>query len=88
MYTTVNALMGLWNVVIARRARAIPIALADIRTLVDSITLETCFDRTTWKQMTTFVLVVPDGDVLPSRAAYYYCVRFIRKFEGVCGTRG
>jgi len=70
MYTTVNALMGLWNIVVAKRVRTVQIPLGEIREFVDSIDLAACFNQARWKQMTIYVRVVPEGDVLPSRATY------------------
>ena len=38
--------------------------------MLDSLTLESCFDRAFWKELTFFALVQPDDDILPIRTVY------------------
>ena len=70
MYPTVNALMGLWNYVIAEEIAVVPDCAGEIERFLKQITPELLFDPTTWSKLRAFVRVIPDGDVLPTRARY------------------
>lgn len=70
MYPTVNTLMGLWRFVIAREVRVIEHCAAEVETWLKALTVDRLFDPVTWKKLTVFVKVVPDGDILPARAKY------------------
>jgi hypothetical protein len=70
MYPTVNALMGLWNFVVAGKIFVRKVAPNEIQGFIDSLTLEQCFQPETWRAFAVYVRVIPDGDILPSRAAY------------------
>ena len=70
MYPTVNALMGLWRYVIASEISVVPVELSKIARFLRAITPEKLFDPRTWNGLAAFVRVIPDGDVLPSRAKY------------------
>ena len=70
MYPTVNSLMGLWRFVIARKIELIEHCRAEIQTLLNRLTVADLFGPETWKQVTGFVRIVPDGDILPNRAKY------------------
>lgn len=72
MYPTVNSLMGLWRFVTAHEIRVVEHCQEDIARL-----LEACkdgpnywFDPSHWPQLTAFVRVVPNGDVLPVRGKF------------------
>jgi hypothetical protein len=52
MYTTVNALMGLWGFVVANRIE-VEDATEETRRFLGSITLDDCFRPKTWPQLTT-----------------------------------
>jgi hypothetical protein len=70
MYPTVNALMGLWRYVTAAE---ISIVRADVSKTTDflrTLTVDKLFDRKTWTQFPAFARVIPDGDILPTRAKY------------------
>ena len=69
MYPTVNALMGLWDLVCSERIEVIE-ATDDVRAMLDEITLDDCFDPERWKDFPGLVLIEPDGDVLPVRSRY------------------
>ena len=69
MYTTVNALMGLWDHVTAQRID-VQDATEEIRALVQQIGVEDCLDPTTWLELPALVQIKPTGDVLPVRARY------------------
>jgi hypothetical protein len=69
MYPTVNILLGLWNFVIAER-----IVAEDAREVVskflEGLRSEDLFKPQTWKRLTGFVRVIPNGDLLPTRSQY------------------
>jgi hypothetical protein len=69
MYPTVGALMDLHLFRIANRVGAID-ATSEVADLLEHVTLEDVFDPELWTQLVGFVLIKPDGDVLPVRAAY------------------
>ncbi len=69
MYPTVNALMGLWNLLTAETLDVVD-ATEDVRSFLASVTLNACFRPETWRQLSVLVQVAPDGDVLPVRARY------------------
>jgi len=69
MYPTVNALMGLWSVLIAERV-AWHDATEDVRTLLAGVTLERCFEPSFWRELPVLVQIAPDGDTVPVRARY------------------
>jgi hypothetical protein len=70
MYPTVNALMGLWRYVVAEEILVVPGCVSEIERFLRTITPETLFDPQTWTQLPAFARVIPDGDVLPTRAKY------------------
>jgi len=72
MYPTVNSLMGLWEFVVAREIR---VRKQDKRGVVSFLkkikaSSNLLFKRDTWKELHSFVRIVPDGDILPSRSKY------------------
>lgn len=69
MYPTVNALMGLWQFLIAEGVETKETTDATISWL-DRVTLEDMQNPGTWKQLTTLVQVMPDRDLFPVRAKY------------------
>lgn len=70
MYPTVNALMGLWRYVTAEEVSVVHMDASDASDFLRTINVETLFSAQTWKSLPAFVRVVPDGDVLPTRAKY------------------
>ncbi len=70
MYPTVNALMGLWGVVIAERIRVIEHCGADVESWLRQLTPEKLFHPQTWRGLAAFVQVIPERDILPARAKY------------------
>lgn len=72
MYPTVNSLMGLWRFVIAMRIRVVRKCAAEIAELLHDCAQHPgdWFEPTRWPQLTAFVRVVPDGDVLPMRGKF------------------
>lgn len=69
MYPTVNALMGLWQFVIAEDLRTEDFT-DRAQEILANATPERYFDRQAWQELHWFALVEPDGDILPVRAGY------------------
>jgi hypothetical protein len=69
MYPTVGALMDLHRFRIAEQVKVVD-ATSNVRELLERVTLEDVFDQDLWPQLVGFVLVEPDVDILPVRAAY------------------
>jgi hypothetical protein len=70
MYPTVNSLMGMWLFVTAQNIRVVKRCRNEVKSLVDGITASKLFRPSTWKRLSAFVRVIPNGDVLPSRSKY------------------
>ena len=62
--------MGLWSFVIADKINIVEHCQKDIQTLLANIPPRELFNQATWKQLTAFVKIAPDGDILPSRSKY------------------
>lgn len=69
MYPTVNALMGLWSVLIAEQV-IWQDATDDVRKILAGVTLKCCFEPALWRQLPVLVQIAPDHDILPVRARY------------------
>ena len=70
MYPTVNSLMNLWQFVIARNIKVINHCQEEIIEFLRQITADRLFVPDTWKHLTAFVRLVPNGDILPTRGRY------------------
>ncbi|MFY9720176.1 MAG: hypothetical protein WAK16_11080, partial [Candidatus Cybelea sp.] len=70
MYPTVNALMGLWNYLVAETVEPVSMEVSETAGFLRTITPETLFDSKTWSSLAGFARVIPDGDILPTRAKY------------------
>jgi hypothetical protein len=70
MYPTVNSLMNLWQFVIARKITIVDHRQQEISDFLQRISVDSLFQPDTWKHLTAFVRVIPDGDILPTRAQY------------------
>jgi len=70
MYPTVNSLMDLWSFVTAREITVDEHCNASIEAFLRRMTPDELFDPATWKHLTAFVRIVPDGDILPTRGRY------------------
>jgi hypothetical protein len=70
MYCTVNCLMGLWRFVIASEIRVVEHRKRKVERFLRTLTPDALFKRKTWKQMTGFVKIVPNGDILPIRSRF------------------
>jgi hypothetical protein len=62
--------MGLWRFVIAHENRVVPHCKRKVARFLRKMTLEALLKRKPWKQMTGFVKIVPDGDILPIRSRF------------------
>jgi len=69
MYPTVNALMGLWGFHTAERIE-VEDRTAEIRNLLEEVSLEECFHQEFWRRLPALVEVEPEADILPVRARY------------------
>jgi hypothetical protein len=69
MYATVNALMGLWDFVVAERIE-VEEATEDVRRFLARVSLDDCLRPETWKGLAVLVQIVPDDDMLPVRSTY------------------
>jgi len=70
MYPTVNSLMDLWRFVTAREIKVIEHCQTEIRDFVSHVTAADLFRAETWKHLPAFARVIPNGDILPTRAKY------------------
>lgn len=70
MYPTVNSLMELWRFVVARKIKVVPRCTQKMQELLRRLRPADLFRPNTWKLMSAFVRIVPDGDILPSRSRY------------------
>jgi hypothetical protein len=72
MYPTVNSLMNLWPFVTAERINVVEHCQSEIGRFLREIAANptVLFARPTWERLTGFVRIIPNGDVLPSRAKY------------------
>jgi hypothetical protein len=72
MYPTVNSLMDLWRYVTARKITVLKHCQHETEAFLRRLALNprNLFKPETWKQLTAFVRVMPDGDALPCRGRY------------------
>lgn len=70
MYPTVNSHMGLWKLVIAKEILVDHNCKDGIEKFLRSVTTDKLFKPKSWKFLTGFVKVIPNGDILPSRGKY------------------
>jgi hypothetical protein len=68
-YPSVDALLGIWNVLTAKRLSTDD-ATDDVRALLSSVALDDLFRPALWKQLNFYARIVPDGDILPVRSVY------------------
>ena len=70
MYPTVNSLMDLWRFVTAKEIKAVEGCQAEIEQFLQKVQVDDLFNPATWKSLTAFAKIIPDGDILPSRGEY------------------
>jgi hypothetical protein len=68
-YPSVDALLGIWNVLTAERLTTED-ATEDVRALLARVTLDDLFQPTFWKQLNFYARITPEGDILPVRSLY------------------
>jgi hypothetical protein len=68
-YPTVNTLLALWRLLIAKNVR-VHNATREVRRLLKSVTVDRLMDSKMWPKLGFFALVQPNGDILPVRAVY------------------
>jgi hypothetical protein len=69
MYPTGCTLMGLWSYVTAQGMRWRD-GTVEVKRLLKSWSLTDLQDKQNWRRLVALVQVLPDGDILPVRAAY------------------
>ncbi len=69
MYPTVHTLLGLWRTLTAESLQVVD-AATEVRALVASVSVQTCFEPAFWAKLDFFAEVEPDGNILPTRARY------------------
>jgi hypothetical protein len=70
MYPTVNSLMNLWSFVTASEINVVPDCRAEVEAFLGQLEPDSLFDPAVWRQLTAFVQIVPNGDILPARGRY------------------
>ena len=68
-YPSVDALLGIWNILTAQRLEIVD-ATEEVRRILKSVTLERLFQPSFWKKLNFYASVIPDGEVVPVRAVY------------------
>ena len=68
-YPTVNTLLGLWRLLIAKELR-VRDATEEVKMLLESLTPDQLLTQSTWPKLAFFALIQPDSDVLPVRTIY------------------
>jgi hypothetical protein len=68
-YPTVNTLLGLWPLLIAKKVRVRDVTV-EIQGLLKSLTVERLLDQSTWPKLAFFALIQPEGEIFPVRTVY------------------
>src|SRR5882724_6507986 len=68
-YPTVNALLGIWPLLVAQDLRVRDVTKR-VRNLLADLTLKQLFDPDIWLRLGFFALIEPHGDILPVRTCY------------------
>lgn len=68
-YPTTCALLELMEILTAE-SLSFEDATADVHSLLDTMTLDKCFNRELWPEFRFFALVMPDRDIFPIRTMY------------------
>ncbi len=69
-YPTCNSNLSIWDFMIAADVAVQDDATEEICEFLDSVTLETMFNRKNWRKLNFLALVKPEGDMLPVRTPY------------------
>jgi hypothetical protein len=62
--------MNLWSFVTACKITVVEHCQAEVQAFLSRLDPNLLFDPATWQQLTGFVQIIPDGDILPSRGRY------------------
>ena len=68
-YPSVDALLGIWNILTAQRLEIVD-ATKEVRRILKSVTLERLFQPSFWKKLNFYASVIPEGEVVPVRTIY------------------
>jgi hypothetical protein len=68
-YPSVDALLGIWNILTAKSLEIIESTDA-VRAILKSLSLDQLFEPSFWKQLNFYACVIPEGDVVPVRSVY------------------
>jgi hypothetical protein len=68
-YPTVNTLLGLWRLLIAKKLR-VREETRDIKAFLKEVDVDQLLDPKTWPKLCFLALIQPDGDILPVRTIY------------------
>jgi hypothetical protein len=68
-YPTVNTLLGLWRLLVAKKVR-VRNATREVETFLKSVDMNQLLDPKTWHKLNFFALIQPDADILPVRTVY------------------
>ena len=68
-YPSVDALLGIWDVLTAERL-TFKDATKEVQRLLANVTLDALFQPAFWKQLNFYAQILPAGDVLPVRSVY------------------
>jgi hypothetical protein len=68
-YPSVDALLGIWDVLTAARLTTEDVT-KDVRALLTDVTLDKLFHRASWKRLNFYARIKPEGDILPVRSVY------------------
>jgi hypothetical protein len=68
-YPTINALLGFWRLLTAKRLR-VREATREVTALLKSFDLNQLLDPKMWPNLCFFALIHPDSDILPVRTVY------------------
>ena len=69
MYPTVQTLMQIEQLLNASSLDMVD-ATAEVQDFLDRVTADDLLRPQTWPKLTAFALIIPDGDILPTRAKY------------------
>jgi hypothetical protein len=62
--------MGLWKYVVAEEIAVVSMSVSETIHFLEGISAEMLFRPETWTRLPAFVRVIPQGDILPTRAKY------------------
>jgi hypothetical protein len=69
MYPTIQILMDLWGILSAEQLEVVD-ATEEFQQLLEQVSAEDFFRPEVWQELRGFAAVIPQGDVLPTRAQY------------------